>query len=202
MGNVLVIASQVSDTSPEDEFKLSKLDVSCRTIQAGDFLTYTQGGWGTTPSGNNPGKVLVNNFAEVYPSGKVIIGGNYKLTFSGASSITNFLPQSATAGVLVANATNATSSAAGVFAGQVLSLQLSVDFSNVGITQNGLGDRILVSGALAGQTISQVLTLANTVLGGNTAALPSGLTVSGLNDIVNALNNNFDNGTINNGYVR
>ena len=34
-GNVLVIASLVSDISPEDEFKLSKLDISCRSIQAG-----------------------------------------------------------------------------------------------------------------------------------------------------------------------
>ena len=98
--------------------------------------------------------------------------------------------------------TNPTSSAAGVFAGQVLSLQLSVDFSNMGITPRGLEDLKLVTGSLAGQTIAQVLALSNAVLGGQTWDLPSGLTVSGLNDIVDALNNNFDGGTTNNGYVR
>jgi hypothetical protein len=30
------------------------------------------------------------------------------------------------------------------------------------------------------------------VLGGNTSLLPAGLTISGLNDIVDAINNNFD----------
>jgi hypothetical protein len=64
------------------------------------------------------------------------------------------------------------SSAAGVFAGQVLALQLSMDFSSKGITAVGSGSLHLVSGPLTGQTVAQVLALANTVLGGG--PLPSG----------------------------
>ena len=29
-GNVLVIAASASDTTPEDEFKISKLDLTCK----------------------------------------------------------------------------------------------------------------------------------------------------------------------------
>ena len=43
MGNVLVIAALASDTTPEDEFKISKVEITC--LGAGQFATYTQGGW-------------------------------------------------------------------------------------------------------------------------------------------------------------
>jgi hypothetical protein len=73
--------------------------------------------------------LLTKNFTTVYPGG-VAIGGAFKLTFTNALAITNFLPQGSTPGALTASATNPTTSSAGVFAGQVLSLELSVDFSN------------------------------------------------------------------------
>src|SRR5579871_1588901 len=163
------------------------------------YTTYTQGGWGTTPHGNNPGSLLQKDFATVYPGGSVSIGGTKKLTFTSSTAIHNFLPQGGTPGVLAASATNPTSSAAGVFAGQVLALQLNVDFSNKGITKTGLANLHAVSGMLAGQTVGQILALANSVIGGG--ALPSGMTVSNLNDIVNSINNNFDSGAANNGYL-
>jgi hypothetical protein len=59
----------------------------------------------------------------------------------------------------------------------------------------------LTSGALSGYTVSQALTLANAVLGGNMAALPAGMSVSDLNNIVNQLNRNFDNGVTDNGFL-
>ncbi len=164
------------------------------------YVTYTQGGWGTSPKGNNPGALLKNNFSKVYPGGSVVIGGTKKLTFTSASAIESFLPAGGTPGVLGASATNPSSSAAGVFAGQVLALQLSVDFSNQGITTGGLANLKVISGSLSGQTIAQVLALANSVIGGG--SLPSGLTLSGLNDIVNSLNNNFRRTELTNlGYV-
>ena len=50
---------------------------------------------------------------------------------------------------------------------------------------------------MAGQTIAQVLAVANSVIGGG--VLPAGITISDLNSIVDGLNNNFDNGTSNDG---
>jgi hypothetical protein len=166
----------------------------------GPYTTYTQGGWGAPPHGNNPGMLLKNNFATVYPGGFVAIGGTNKLTFTSALSIENFLPQGGTAGALAASATNPTSSAAGVFAGQVLALQLSVDFSNKGIKNGGLALLHVASGPLAGKTVAQVLAYANAALGGD--GLPAGISsISQLNDIVDKINNNFDNGTVNLGYL-
>ena len=39
------------------------------------------------------------------------------------------------------------------------------------------------------------------VLGGNTAALPAGVSLSMLNDVMTRINENFDNGTTNNGFL-
>jgi uncharacterized repeat protein (TIGR01451 family) len=165
------------------------------------YTTYTMGGWGSEPSGSNPGWLLATYFTKVYSAGSVTIGGTKYLKFTKAKAIEIFLPNGATPGVLTASATNPTTSSAGVFASQTLALRLSVDFSAAGIKKTGLGNLKVVSGPLAGATVNQVLTLANSVLGGNTGALPTGLSLSGLNDILNAINNNFDNGTTNNGYL-
>jgi len=172
------------------------------TNTSGNFTTYTQGGWDARPKGNNPGAFLASNFAQVYPTG-VAVGGTFRLTFTSASAIEVFLPQGSTPGALTSSATNPTSrTSAGVFAGQVLALQLSVNFSAAGVTRSGLAALTVRSGELTGYTVAQVLNLANQVLGGNTAALPPGLTISELNSIVDAINNNFDNGTTNNGYLQ
>lgn len=176
------------------------IDFGFVTVATG-YSTYTQGGWGSKPSGNNPGALLRDNFAQVYPIGFVKVGGTKTLKFTSQKAIQVFLPQGSKPNVLLATRTNPTGSASGVFGGQVLALRLSVDFSNSGVTKAGLGDLILVTGPLAGYTVDGVLALANTVLGGTKSALPAGVTVSKLNAVVDAINNNFDNGT-NNGYLR
>jgi hypothetical protein len=53
---------------------------------------------------------------------------------------------------------------------------------------------------MAGKTVQEVLAIANAVLGGG--AVPSGLTLTSISSTVDAINNNFDNGTSNNGYLR
>lgn len=167
---------------------------SCSTTIVGrqDFRTFTQGGWGSKPNGGNPGALLKANFCKVYPIGYVSIGGAYRLKFTGAWAIQNFLPQGGKAAVLKCSATNPSSSTAGVFAGQVLALKLNVDFSNAGVTCPGLGNVRLTSGPLSGRTIAQVLDLAQRVLGGETWALPWGMTISQLNDVVDGINNRYD----------
>ena len=150
--------------------------------------------WGASPNGNNPAKLLQNNFAVVYPAGFVQIGTSARfLKFTTSTAIKNFLPAGGTASTISASATNPTYSSAGVFAGQVLALQLSVDFSEAGIKKRGLKNQVVASGELAGYSVGQVLALANSAIAGG--ALPSGLTLSELNAIVDAINNNYDNGT-------
>jgi hypothetical protein len=163
--------------------------------------TYTQGGWGASPAGNNPGTILWKYFSSVYPSG-LTVGGTYTVKFTSASAITNALPLTGTPAVLTKSCTNPTSG--NTFESQVIALKLNVDFSAKGyllINQGSLGNMKVVSGKLAGYTVSQVLALCNKVLGGTTSALPSGVSVSDLTDICGAINGNFDNGTVNNGYL-
>jgi hypothetical protein len=159
---------------------------------AGSYTTVTQGGWGAAPHGNNSGAILLANFANVYPTG-VTIGGNFTLTFTSAAAIEAFLPQGGTPAQLTATSTDATSSPAGVFAGQVLALQLNLDFSTAGVFKPGLANLKLQSGPLAGQTVAYVLAMANSVLGGG--SLPAGLTLSQLNDAADAINQAFDSGS-------
>ncbi|MBI3875313.1 MAG: hypothetical protein HY300_05025 [Verrucomicrobia bacterium] len=165
----------------------------------GDFGTFTQGGWGAVPHGSNPGAVLTASFTVVYPTGvEVGIPGaaGFSMKFTSAGAITAYLPAGGPPAVLTADLMNPTSTSAGVFGGQVLALRLNVDFSTAGITQGpggAVGSLTLVNTgtSLDGLTVAQVLAVAQSVLGGG--ALPAGLTVSGLNDIVTNLNQAFDN---------
>ncbi len=162
------------------------------------FGTFTQGGWGSKPSGNNPGRLLLDNFRRLYPSGSVKIGGTFTITLTSAGAIEKFLPQGSTAARLTKNYTNPTAQVT-VLAGQVLALKLNVDFSTAGVLRGGLAALKVTSGPLAGRTVAQVLTLGNTVLGGG--ALPAGLTLSALNDTVTRINENFNDGTQDLGYL-
>jgi hypothetical protein len=165
------------------------------------FTQFTQGGWGSTPEGNNPGKLLAEKFASVYPTGFVIIGGRFTLKFTSASAIEAFLPQGSTPAALTASAVNPTNRIT-VLAGQVLALQLNIDFSAKGLTRAGLGELTLTSGNLAGQTVNAVAELANRVLGGDLSALPAGVSISELNEVVASINQNFDNCTTDNGNLK
>jgi len=166
----------------------------------GDFCTYTQGGWGSRPSGKNPGSILANNFDDVYDEGYVQVGytgtGGKTMRFNGATYVERYLPAGKTPNKLTANYTNPTTTASGVFGGQVLSLQLNVDFNAAGIidgTDGSIGDlRLCNTGtSLDGKTVNEILAAANKALGGGLR--PTGYTYSSLNDLVSRLNEAFDN---------
>ena len=92
--------------------------------------------------------------------------------------------------------TNPTSTSAGVFGGQVTALRLNVDFNDAGIIDGFLGSisgLVLqgTGGSLDGQTVAAILAAAEQALGGG--ALPAGYDHSSLNNLVDELNNAFDN---------
>lgn len=167
----------------------------------GGYTTYSQGGWGAKPSGNNPGALLARHFAAVYGTGGVVIGGTHKLTFTSASAVEKFLPAGGPSRALTSSAVNPTSSIAGNIAAQLLALRLSTDFSAAGITKKGLGALTMQSGPLAGQTVDQILTLANAVVGGQTSALPTGVSITGLAGILESLNLNYHEGNTDKGLL-
>ncbi len=163
------------------------------------YCSFTQGGWGGTPHGDNVAALLAANFGTVYPSGvEVGIPGasGFSMLFTSSSAVGGYLPAGGTPGVLTADLVDPVTSPSGVFGGQVLALQINVDFSAAGLPEQShcnLGDLHLCNtgGSLDGQTISQILAVANIVLGGG--PLPAGYTVSTLNDLITHLNESFDN---------
>jgi hypothetical protein len=147
--------------------------------------TVTQGGWGAPPHGDNPGAFLDAHFASGFPSGATIGGSPFKLLFTSAQAVRNFLPQGGPPSFLSASATNPTTSSAGVFGGQVLALDLNVVLYGLGtLTLTGTGT------SLDGSTVAAVLAAANMALAGG--PLPTGFTYSSLNDLIDQLNSSFD----------
>lgn len=163
----------------------------------GVYTSYTQGGWGATPNGNNPAMLLSNNFNNVFSSGYVQVGksAGFWMKFTSASAVSNYLPAGGQGSALTSNLQNPTSSSAGVFGGQVLALQINVAFSQAGVTPNGFGSLKLknTGTSVDGLTVAQVLSIANELLSGGTV---SGITISQMNPIVTSLNESFDNGSM------
>src|SRR5205085_44994 len=54
-------------------------------IAVGDFESFTQGGWGAKPHGNNAGALLASKFASVFPAGLTIGSGAKLVTFTSAT---------------------------------------------------------------------------------------------------------------------
>jgi hypothetical protein len=169
----------------------------------GQFRTQSQGGWGTNPAGENPGTYLHDHFAGVYPSGLTVgcVGG-YSVSYSTASSITDYLPAGGTAAVLTFNVTNPGSkSIKNVLIGQVTALALNVAFDyadpNFAPAQGNLADLVISSGQFAGMSVSDFLNLANNVLGGcNTS-----YTADSINQTASLINANFIDGTTDGGFL-
>lgn len=131
--------------------------------------TYSQGAWSSQPKGNNPGTLLDAYFAQT-KNAKVVIGctsaNGRTLTFTNVAAIRAFLPATASPGILAASATNPKTSAAGVFAGHVLALQLNVQLSDARVLPAGLSNYVVTGGPAAGLTVGAVLADANKALGG------------------------------------
>lgn len=163
------------------------------------YMTFTQGGWGS-PSNSGPGKIRDMYFDNVFPSG-LIVGSNFKITLSSATAVKNFLPQGGTAGALTQNHNNPTTTSAGVLAGQIVALKLNVNYSAAGyIGSNSipLGNLVIATGPFTGYTVNNFLAFAEQVLGGGNL---NGFTFSQVNDAATAINENFVDGTTNNGFL-
>lgn len=167
----------------------------------GPYTTYIAGAWGIPPGGSNAGQILADNYSTVYPGGAVTVGGNYTLTFTSAAAIERFLPQGGRASVLTASYVNPTQRLS-VFAGNVLALQLNLDFSAAGVFRTGLGALAVQSGPLTGYTVAEIVALCNTVLGGSTEALPPEITLADLNQAAAEINRCFNDGRTNTGFVQ
>lgn len=160
------------------------------------YTTYTQGGWGS-PSNSTPGQVRDLHFDTVFPGG-LTIGTNFTLTLTDAAAVKAFLPSGSTASALDANYTDPGNSYKNILAAQVVAMTLNVEYDAAGkIGTNGtdLGNLVFASGDFIGMSVYDFLVIANKALGGEN----TGYTFSQINDAATAVNENFDNGTVDEG---
>jgi SprB repeat len=161
------------------------------------FTTVTMGGYGASCSGGNWGCYVVNNFTTAFPNG-VQIGSNGRFVkLTSAKAVDTYLPASGASGVLAVGTATNPASPKNTLAGQAMALTLSIGFDNAkpsfSTSTSSLSGLILSSGACAGMSVAQVLAEANKVLGG----MASNYSASTMTSVLDVINRNYDNGTVN-----
>ncbi|MFZ9943288.1 MAG: T9SS type A sorting domain-containing protein [Bacteroidia bacterium] len=168
-------------------------DNGCDTLR-----TYTIGGWGAQPNGSNPGVYLHANFAGAFPTG-ITIGCDNTLSLTTAQMVTDWLPSGSSPSLLPAGNMVDDMSYNNVLAAQLVAASLSVGFDaydpDFASSEDFLGDRYVNVAPFEGMTVSQLLQVANDVIGGCSAAY----SVIELNAALTAINENYDNGIMDNG---
>lgn len=170
----------------------------------GDLTTYTQSSWGGDPGVDGGAALLDASYDTVYAGnfGLVTVGSNsrFTMTFTDADSVRTYLPSIGFFAPLNGSVLNPISTASGAFGGEVLGLELNVDFSDAGLLpgSSGLrfGDLVLANfspffSPFNGLTVRQFLGDMNTLLGGGTTIF----TIADLGGTVGALNAAFSDGT-------
>lgn len=164
------------------------------------YRTQTQGGWGSVPSGNNPGAYLHANFDGAFPSG-VTIGCTYTITLNSAQAVTDFLPQGGGPVALTAVYVNPASPLISTLAGNLLAVSLALGFdsydSSFGSSVGYLGDLIITSGTFSGWTLTNLVVEANLALGG----CSSSYSLSELNDALANASSSFTDGDSASGFL-
>jgi hypothetical protein len=171
---------------------------------AGDIITYNQAAWSLLPQATT---TLINKYGTVYaPTFGVleigIAGGTgFSAIFSSSDVVTHYLPATGAPAALTTDLNNPSTTSAGVFGGDVLALQLNVDFADAdalsGSASLHFGDLALhdLTGATAslnGQSIRSLAAIANTALGGGS----TGFAISDLDALADLVNAAFNDGTV------
>ncbi len=189
---------------PEVSDNCSVLDMNTNIVELNpnDFCQYrtqTPGGWGSPANGNNPGSYRDAHFDEVFPNG-LSIGCNNSLTLTSASAVQAFLPSGGQPALLPNGQMIDPSNFNNTFASHLVSLKLSVAFDqadpNFGASPLSLGDLEVSSGGFVGFTVSEIITIADQVIGGCSSLY----TASQLTGILSNINENFVDGDQNNGF--
>lgn len=193
------------DMSGLSSTRSGSLESSSRTLSVesscGQLRTQTQGGWGSKPSGNNPGAYLQAHFTEVF--GDQFTVGCYPdayISLTSAQAVTDLLPVGGKASKLTAGLTNP-ASLKNVLVGQLVALKLSVGFDDYdpgfGESPVPLGEMIIARGPFKGGTVNQFLQLAEMVLGG----CETNFTPEQVNEAASSINENYVDGKANNGFL-
>ncbi len=177
------------------------------TDLTGLFRTQTQGGWGTGCKGENPGCYRDAHFALAFPNGlRLGSTDGFSILLTSSAAVEDFLPQGGPASKLTMNHVDPTTSEAGVLAGQVCAVSLSVGFdladpdfckSPVLLKNLIFKDPGNEENPFNGMTVEQILAIANVILSG----LSQPYSYSLINDAVSKINENFVDGKMDGGFL-
>ncbi len=168
---------------------------------AGQFKTFTIGGWGTECHGGNPGCYRDANFAAAFPGGLTIGCGANTITLTSSLAVQNFLPSGGTPSLLSGALVDPVAAeVANTLASQLVGVTLAIGFDtydpNFSSSDDSLGGLEILSGPHAGMTVAEFLAYANDVIGGCAAG-----DIPALNETATAINENYDNGTVDDGFL-
>jgi len=173
---------------------------TCPENQPPSFCSYTKGGYAGPGA---PGQFFDAHFAETFEN-DLTIGINdfsgpehharWTADDTGATSLKSFLTSAAGASssAFTADYVNPTATSNGILPEQTATLTLNIGFSGVASDPPGFGDLKLknTGTSLDGATVNDILAFANNALAGN--GLPSGFTFSSLNDLIDNINQSWD----------
>lgn len=164
--------------------------------RANDAFTRTQLGWDSTTSwyaAYNTIYAGTGGIVEVGISGSA----GFSLRFTAPDTVSTFFIQTGTPAALNVDLVDTTSSSSRQFGGEVLALRMNVDFSSAG----SLGGSVnlgtlrlcnMTDASLNNRTVSELLAIANTLLGGGS----NGYSIAAINESVAGLNTAFLDGAV------
>ena len=172
-----------------------------------DVITHTQSSWGANPTGTNAASLLLADYSSTYtPFGFFEVGisgtAGYSILFTNGIAVNDYLPATGIGGPLTGDLFNPSLSMSGWIGGEVVALQLNVDFSDAGVLHGNLefpfGDlqiQDLASHvAVNGMTVREFVAELNVKLGGGAGALPDSIVELG--GLAQDINNVFAEGTV------
>jgi len=164
------------------------------------FTTVTQGGYGAACNGNNWGCYRNANFATAFPTGLTVGACGKFIKLTSAAAVDAFLPNSGSPKALSAGTLVNPTTVKNTLAGQVVALTLNIAFDlndqNFGASTSELQDLIIISGLFQGWSVGQVLAEGNNALGGC-----SSYSAADITNVIDAINRNYDNRTVNLGFL-
>ena len=183
-------------------------DALAAPFQIGDFVTYSQDGWGSL--GSPAEQLLLSRFSELYPNGvEVGIAGaaGSSALFTTVQAGQSYLPASGPAGPLANDYLNPQSTSSGTLGGYGLALTFNVDANDAGVLSGSAATLfgeltisnlsiLVVEGVpedfsdLNGLSVRQFLAAANACLGGGSCPQ----TYEGMSIIAGDLSVAFDGG--------
>jgi hypothetical protein len=195
-------------------------------IPPGDYFTYTQGAWGSKCAGNNVGCLRDEHFDAIYD--ELIVGDPdgddadkvYAIVLTSSQAVEDLLPVGGSPDALdEGDEVDEDDSEAGGFASQLIAARLNVDFDDAGAfddlkgqTSGKLGDLILTGGVdedLEGFSVRELITLSEKAIS-KELEQPFDVDGDGEDDVdigdlhaaLATVNENFDNGTVNQGNLK